>query len=130
MFSQVAAIEQLQADNILERDRLEHLVSQGQVLLSTVQSSLLHVCEAQIADSIMTQSPPNTGTCLVFPLNINDDEKHLFSWRISETREKSKGAVFGPSSLKLKILTITRSRSKATKLAFIMRMLHSEGKDD
>lgn len=58
---QVAAIEQLQADNILERDRLEHLVSQGQVLLSTVQSSLLHVCEAQIADSIMTQSPPNTG---------------------------------------------------------------------
>ena len=58
---QVEAIEQLQADNILERDRLEHLVCQGQVLLSTVQSSLLHVCEAQIADSIVTQSPTDAG---------------------------------------------------------------------
>jgi len=46
---QVAAIEQLQAENVSEVDRLENLVTQGQVLLTTVQSSMLSLCEAQIA---------------------------------------------------------------------------------
>ena len=46
-----------------ELDKLEHLVSQGQVLLTTVQSSVLNICEAQISQKASTSSTLTTNNC-------------------------------------------------------------------